>query len=276
MRDRFREAGLATPELDARLLAQAAFDIDAMALIRRERDVLPEEWRVALERFAQRRLAGEPVSRIIGRREFWGLDFELNSATLDPRPETEMLVADLVAFGQSRPELHFIDLGTGSGAIAIAALAALARATGYVVDISAEALDMARRNARRHGVEDRLTLLQGSWWQAVPPELTFDVIVSNPPYIASASILGLAPEVRVFDPQAALDGGFDGLDAYRQIAAQAARRLRPGGIFLLEIGATQGEIVAKMVNRAGFSKVEVLRDLAGLDRVVAATNEPGR
>jgi release factor glutamine methyltransferase len=119
-------------------------------------------------------------------------------------------------------------------------------------------------------------LLQGSWWQAVPPELTFDVIVSNPPYIASASILGLAPEVRVFDPQAALDGGFDGLDAYRQIAAQAARRLRPGGIFLLEIGATQGEIVAKMVNRAGFSKVEVLRDLAGLDRVVAATNEPGR
>jgi release factor glutamine methyltransferase len=276
VRDRFREAGLATPELDARLLAQAAFDIDAMALIRRERDVLPEEWRVALERFAQRRLAGEPVSRIIGRREFWGLDFELNSATLDPRPETEMLVADLVAFGQSRPELHFIDLGTGSGAIAIAALAALPRATGYAVDISAEALDMARLNARRHGVEDRLTLLQGSWWQAVPPELTFDVIVSNPPYIASASILGLAPEVRVFDPQAALDGGFDGLDAYRQIAAQAARRLRPGGIFLLEIGATQGEIVAKMVNRAGFSKVEVLRDLAGLDRVVAATNEPGR
>lgn len=276
MRDRFREAGLATPELDARLLAQAAFDIDAMALIRRERDLLPEEWRVALERFAQRRLAGEPVSRIIGRREFWGLDFELNSATLDPRPETEMLVADLVAFGQSRPELHFIDLGTGSGAIAIAALAALPRATGYAVDISAEALDMARLNARRHGVEDRLTLLQGSWWQAVPPELTFDVIVSNPPYIASASILGLAPEVRVFDPQAALDGGFDGLDAYRQIAAQAARRLRPGGIFLLEIGATQGEIVAKMVNRAGFSKVEVLRDLAGLDRVVAATNEPGR
>src|SRR5690606_37449566 len=125
VRDRFREAGLATPELDARLLAQAAFDIDAMSLIRRERDVLPEEWRVALERFAQRRLAGEPVSRIIGRREFWGLDFELNSATLDPRPETEMLVADLVAFGQSRPELHFIDLGTGSGAIAIAALAAL-------------------------------------------------------------------------------------------------------------------------------------------------------
>lgn len=276
MRDRFREAGLATPELDARLLAQAAFDIDAMSLIRHERDVLPEEWGVALDRFAARRLAGEPVSRIIGRREFWGLDFELNSATLDPRPETEMLVADLVAFGQSRPELHFIDLGTGTGAIAIAALAALPRARGFAVDISGEALEMARHNARRHGVEARLTLAQGSWWQAVPPELTFDVIVSNPPYIASASILGLSPEVRVFDPQAALDGGFDGLDAYRQIAAQAARRLRPGGMFLLEIGSTQGEIVAKMVSRAGFSKVEVLRDLAGLDRVVAATNGPGR
>lgn len=276
MRDRFREAGLATPELDARLLAQAAFDIDAMSLIRHERDVLPEEWGVALDRFAERRLAGEPVSRIIGRREFWGLDFELNSATLDPRPETEMLVADLVAFGQSRPELYFIDLGTGTGAIAIAALAALPRARGFAVDISGEALEMARHNARRHGVEARLTLAQGSWWQAVPPELTFDVIVSNPPYIASASILGLSPEVRVFDPQAALDGGFDGLDAYRQIAAQAARRLRPGGMFLLEIGSTQGEIVAKMVGRAGFSKVEVLRDLAGLDRVVAATNGPGR
>lgn len=276
MRDRFREAGLATPELDARLLAQAAFDIDAMSLIRHERDPVPDDWAQALERFAQRRLAGEPVSRIIGRREFWGLDFELNSATLDPRPETEMLVADLVAFGQSRPELHFIDLGTGSGAIAIASLAALPRARGFAADISEEALEMARRNARRHGVEDRLTLFQGSWWQAVPPELTFDVIVSNPPYIASASILGLSPEVRVFDPQAALDGGFDGLDAYRQIAAQAARRLRPGGMLLLEIGSTQGEIVAKMVSRAGFSQVEVLRDLAGLDRVVAATNGPAR
>jgi release factor glutamine methyltransferase len=216
------------------------------------------------------------VSRIIGRREFWGLDFELSGAILDPRPETEMLVADLVAFGQSRPELRFIDLGTGSGAIAIAALSVLPRAQGFAVDISEEALEMAGRNARRHDVEERLTLLKGSWWEAVPPALKFDAIVSNPPYIASASIPGLSPEVRVFDPKGALDGGFDGLDAYRQIVAQAARRLNPGGILLLEIGATQGEIVAKMVSRAGLANVEVLRDLAGLDRVVAATVDPGR
>lgn len=264
---------MGTPELDARLLAQTAFDIDAMTLVRIEREQLPEQWGIDLERLGERRLAGEPVSRIIGRREFWGLDFELSPATLDPRPETEMLVADIVAFGQSRTDLRFIDLGTGSGAIAVAVLAAVPDAQGVATDISPDALAMARQNAVSHEVADRLTLHQGSWWQAVPPLDTFDVIVSNPPYIATARIAELSPEVRIFDPKPALDGGFDGLDAYRQICAQAARRLRPGGMFLLEIGATQAEIVTKIVTRGGFARAETIKDLAGLDRVIAAFHD---
>ena len=272
VRDRFRAAGLGTPELDARLLAQQAFELDSMALVRKEREIAPDEQLTLLEQFAQRRLAGEPVSRIIGRREFWGLDFELSAATLDPRPETEMLVAEAVAVLERRPNPAFIDMGTGSGAIAVSIAAAVPAAKGWATDLSEEALAVARRNAERHGVADRLQFRQGSWWQAVPHMESFDVIVSNPPYIATDAILGLAPEVRVFDPKAALDGGWDGLEAFRAIAAGASRRLRPKGLIALEIGHNQGEIVGKMLSRAGFVEVQVLKDLAGLDRVAVASH----
>ncbi len=272
MRDRFREAGLATPELDARLLAQAAFGLDAMALVRREREPLPAQWGTDLERFAQRRLAGEPVSRIVGQRAFWGLSFELNAATLDPRPETEMLVAEAVAFGERRPALRFVDLGTGSGAIAVAILDGLAQATGLATDVAADALAAAQRNAARHGVAGRLDFRQGAWWAAVPHGELFDLVVSNPPYIASETIATLQPEVRLFDPTLALDGGWDGLEAYRAIAAQAARRLTPGGLVLVEIGATQAQTVSRIFARAGFGRIEVTKDLAGLDRMVAASH----
>jgi len=272
VRDRFRAAGLASPELDARLLAQAAFGLDAMALVRREREALPEPWGINLERFALRRLAGEPVSRIIGVRGFWGLDFELGPATLDPRPETEMIVAEAVTFGEGRGALRFIDLGTGTGAIAVALAEALPKATGIATDLSEEALAVARRNAARHGVAGRLEFRPGAWWHAVPHTELFDLVVANPPYIASAEIAGLQPEVRLFDPMLALDGGWDGLEAYRAIAAQAARRLKPGGLMALEIGATQGLAVARILARAGFGRVEINRDLAGLDRMVTASH----
>lgn len=272
VRDRFRAAGLDTPELDARLLAQGAFGLNSMALVRNEREPATDGQLVTLDQFAQRRLASEPVSRIIGRREFWGLEFELSPATLDPRPETEMLVNEAAAFLERRPGSRFIDMGTGTGAIAISILTAVPGARGFATDLSQEALDVAARNAERHDVTARLQLRQGAWWTAVGSSEMFDVIVSNPPYIATDAILDLSPEVRVFDPKLALDGGWDGLEAYRAIAAQAARRLKPGGVVLLEIGYNQGLLLEKLLVRAGFAKVEILKDLAGLDRVAVASH----
>jgi release factor glutamine methyltransferase len=272
VRDRFREAGLPTAELDARLVAQHAFGIDAMALVRREREPISEQWATELERSALRRLAGEPVSRIVGEREFWGLRFGLNAATLDPRPETEMLVADAIAAAETKPSPRIVDLGTGSGAIAIAIADALPKARLVATDISPEALSQAKANAERHRVADRIDFKLGSWWEAVPHAELFDVIVSNPPYISTDAIGALQPEVRLFDPKTALDGGFDGLDAYRAIASQSIRRLNPGGRILLEIGSNQGDTVSRILSRAGFARVEVQKDLAGLDRTVMASH----
>ena len=272
MRDRFREAGIDTAELDARLLAQQSFGIDSMALVRREREPIPAEWAAGLERAALRRLAGEPVSRIIGEREFWGLRFALNEATLDPRPETELLVGEAIHFAEHKRSPRIVDLGTGSGAIVVSILSGVPKARGFATDISEDALAVARANAERHKVADRIDFRQGPWWQAVPHTELFDLIVSNPPYIAREEIASLQPEVRLFDPKAALDGGWDGLEAYRAIASQAARRLNPGGLVLLEIGANQGETVTRIFARAGFGRVEVQKDLSGLDRLVLASH----
>ena len=260
MRDRFREAGIDTAELDARLLAQQSFGIDSMALVRREREPIPAEWAAGLERAALRRLAGEPVSRIIGEREFWGLRFALNEATLDPRPETELLVGEAIHFAEHKRSPRIVDLGTGSGAIVVSILSGVPKARGFATDISEDALAVARANAERHKVDDRIDFRQGPWWQAVPHTELFDLIVSNPPYIAREEIASLQPEVRLFDPKAALDGGW------------AARRLNPGGLVLLEIGANQGETVTRIFARAGFGRVEVQKDLSGLDRLVLASH----
>ncbi|CAN7596115.1 peptide chain release factor N(5)-glutamine methyltransferase [Devosia sp. LjRoot16] len=270
IRDLFRKAGIDTAELDARLFAEAAFEMDRLELVNREREAVPAKQLKTLEAFAARRLKGEPVVRILGEKEFWGLSFKLNAATLVPRPETELLVErGLEVIGAlDRPRI--LDLGTGTGCIPISLLTEYSDVTAVAVDLSAEALEMARFNANRHGVGSRFTTLKGSWFDPLEPGERFDLITSNPPYIESGVIAGLMPEVREHDPRLALDGGPDGLAAYRAIAAEAGLFLAAEGVLLLEIGSGQGHTVSDIFVGAGFAEVEVAPDLAGLDRMVVA------
>lgn len=260
--------GFASAALDARLLTAHALGLTALELATREHEPVSDEAAARVVEVLRQRMTGRSVARIIGERDFYGLTFTLNPATLEPRPETELLV-DLAL--RALPEGgQVLDLGTGTGCIPIAVLANRPDATGFAVDVSAEALVAARQNAERHGVAERLRLLEGSWFEPLPAGRPFDLIVSNPPYIASQVIPTLAPEVRDFDPRLSLDGGPDGLAPYRVIAAQAGDRLKPGGKVLAEIGYDQGEAVVALFAAAGYSDILVHKDLGGLDRVVAA------
>lgn len=270
VRDLFRKAGIETAELDARLFAEAAFEMDRLELVNREREDVPAKQLKALEAFAARRLKGEPVVRILGEKEFWGLSFKLNAATLVPRPETELLVERGLEVIGALDKPRILDLGTGTGCIPISLLTEYSDVTAVAVDLSADALEMARFNANRHGVGSRFKTLKGSWFDPLEPGERFDLITSNPPYIETSVIAGLMPEVREHDPRLALDGGPDGLAAYRAIAAEAGLFLAAEGVLLLEIGSNQGHTVSDIFVGAGFAEVEVLPDLAGLDRMVVA------
>ncbi|MCL4676536.1 MAG: peptide chain release factor N(5)-glutamine methyltransferase, partial [Pararhodobacter sp.] len=205
-----------------------------------------------------------PISQITGRRAFWGRDFIVTPDVLDPRPETETLVAAAL----QQPFSSVLDLGTGSGALLLTLLAERPRARGLGVDLSPRALAVAARNADHLGVADRARLVVSDWWSAV--EGRFDLIVSNPPYIAAADMARLSPEVRLHEPHLALTPGGDGLEAYRRITALASGFALPGARLLLEIGPTQAACVDAMLTRAGFSEVSTLADLDGRDRVVSA------
>jgi release factor glutamine methyltransferase len=268
VRDKFRAAGLDTPELDARCLAQAAFGCDALALATRENDLAGNDGLARLEALAARRLTGEPVARIIGHKEFYGLDFSLNAATLVPRPETELLVDLALEALANVTAPRFVDLGTGTGCIAISILSQIPRATGIATDLSPEALGAARGNAVSHSVAARLQLREGNWYEALEGGDLFDLIIANPPYVESEIIGDLMPDVRDFDPALALDGGADGLVAYRAIAKRAAHWLNPGGTLMVEVGSEQGLEVGALFAAVGLDGVEIKKDLAGLDRVV--------
>lgn len=274
MRDLFRRAGIDTAELDARLIAEAAFGLDRLELVNRERDPVPPAQLKTFEAYARRRLEGEPVVRILGEKEFWGLSFKLNAATLVPRPETELLVERALEIVGRLDAPRILDLGTGTGCIPIAILTEYSDITAVAVDVSAEALEMARFNANRHGVGGRFTTLQGSWFDPLEPGDRFDLVTSNPPYIETAEIATLMVEVREHDPHLALDGGADGLAAYRAIAAEAPLFLKPEGVLLLEIGSSQAAQVSDILVGAGFVSVEIAADLAGHDRVIVARLTP--
>jgi release factor glutamine methyltransferase len=267
----FRAAGIETPELDARLLIGHALSLDHTALAAASTRRLGAVEKAAIAALARRRLAHEPVARIIGTKEFWSLELRIDAATLVPRPETEILVsaalAAVEARGAATQKLRIADLGAGSGAILLALLTELQNAFGVGTDVSPRALAVARDNARRAGLAgaafvacDLAAALRGP----------FDVVVSNPPYIATDDIAGLPPEVRLYDPHRALDGGPDGLDFYRAIAASAPALLAPDGIVVVELGAGQAEPVAALFAGAGLAPSPPQPDLNGVPRALVA------
>ncbi len=266
--DQFRSAELASPDLDARLLMAAAVGIDDVALIADPDQLVDAQHVDVLLEFARRRLAGEPVSRILGEREFWGLSFSLNHATLDPRPDSETLVdAVLAQVTDKTADLRILDLGTGTGCLLLALLSELPNARGLGIDCSADAIDLARANAERLELGGRSMFRVGNWGEGI--DETFDVVISNPPYIPSADIDQLSLEVRSHDPMAALDGGPDGLAAYREIAQEAARLLTPGGAAFWELGIGQSDDVAKIASHAGLKVSGFHSDLASVRRVIS-------
>ena len=267
-RRRLADSGIDTAALDGRLLLAAAIGLDAGALVARDAEPLPPLAIEVFDTYLQRRLAREPVSRILGEKEFCGLPFRLGPAALVPRAETEILVeAVLVELRRRRlPRAAICDLGVGSGAILISLLVALPEAHGVGVEISEAALDVARENAERLGVATRVSFHRGDF--AGGPAGPFDVVVSNPPYIRRDAIDLLEPEVRIHDPRIALDGGADGLDAYRAILARLPDLLAPYGIVALEVGHDQSEDVSALCAAAGLNHIGVQSDLSGIARVV--------
>lgn len=221
-----------------------------------------------LEQLCRRREAREPLAHILGTWGFWSLDLAVSRDVLTPRPETETLV-QWVLDNAPGGALRLLDLGTGSGAIALALLREWPEAEAVLVDLSDKALGMARQNARDLGLAGRVRLLQGGW-DAARAQAPFDLVVSNPPYIASAEIAALAPEVRDHEPALALDGGADGLEAYRAIVPLLPHYLKPGGCFALEIGADQGQAVLALAqSQKSLRAIRLVRDYGGRDRVVA-------
>ncbi|WP_296372898.1 peptide chain release factor N(5)-glutamine methyltransferase [Yoonia sp.] len=257
-----RESASPDPAREARLLLAHAMGVAPDRITLLAQDSLPAATLIAARKLAARRAAGAPISHIIGRRAFYGRDFHVDARVLDPRPETECLIAEALR----TPFATFLDLGTGSGAIAITLAAERPEATGVATDLSDQALDVARQNANALGVAARLHLVKSDWFAAVTGR--FDLIVSNPPYIAADEMASLQPQVRLFEPRMALTDDGDGLTAYRIIAAAAPGHLHSDGQLIVEIGPTQGASVAKMMRDSGFMRVQVVPDLDHRDRVV--------
>ncbi|MFC1460667.1 peptide chain release factor N(5)-glutamine methyltransferase [Microvirga arabica] len=268
LRRTLTEAGFETAALDARLLLLEALGISATELITEPDVPLKPEQVEALAAFVQRRLNHEPVARIVGEREFWGLPFRLSPETLVPRPDTETLVETALALLPDRQApLKVVDFGTGSGCILVALLHELPNATGLGVDLSFGALVTARANAIGNRVDSRCHFALSRWADAVSGP--FDLVVSNPPYIASGVIPTLDQEVREHDPRLALDGGPDGLEPYRILLGEAERLLAPGGLLAVETGYDQAEDLRSLAGLHGLEVVRIAHDLSGNPRCVA-------
>ncbi len=269
---RFRSSAIGSAELDARMLVGAALGLDLTGVIAAASRPLTSEESIRLEDFVRRRLSGEPIARILGLKEFWGLPLRLSAATLVPRPDTETVVELALQVLRAAPDrarrLRIADIGTGSGAILLALLSELPEACGFGTDISVAALRTASTNAARLGLARRAMFVACDYAAALSDPL--DLIVSNPPYVRSAEIADLAIEVRDHDPRRALDGGADGLDAYRALVPQAARLLARGGALVVEVGQGQSEEVEGLMTAAGLTPQRPPKaDLAGIRRALA-------
>ncbi|HEY3948740.1 peptide chain release factor N(5)-glutamine methyltransferase [Phenylobacterium sp.] len=270
---RLEAAGLSGPVIDARLLVEAAADATRADIVGDPYRALTPEQAARLEDYLGRRERREPVSHILGRKGFWKIMLSVNSDVLTPRPDTETLVEWVLRDFPEQAAWSVLDLGVGSGAILLSILSERPAARGLGVDVSEEALAVARDNAASLGLAGRVALLRGDWTTGLGDD-SFDLVVSNPPYIATHVIETLEPEVRDHEPRLALEGGPDGLAHYRVLAAEILRVLRPGGRFAVEIGYDQKAPVEALFRQAGAGGVQTLKDLGERDRVVAGVKNP--
>lgn len=273
----FADKGLENPRLDAEVLLCAVLQCQRIKLYVDFERPLDSEELATYKSYVQRRAQHEPLAYILGHREFMRNDFKVTPATLVPRPETELLVESLTKaapFLKPEGDAKILDIGTGSGAIIVSLLDYLPKAKGVGVDISVDALVVAKENAEAIGVKERCGFVRSDLFSRVPLEKKFDIIVSNPPYIPAADIATLAKDVQK-EPRGALDGGVDGLDFYRRIIAEAMEHLEEEGLLAFEVGIHQSDIVAQLCLEAGFVATAVRKDYAGIGRMVFAVKGKG-
>lgn len=263
------DAGVDNPILDARILVCNALGIERSQMTAEATRVLTQEETASIKALIGRRCRREPIGRILGTREFWSLPFNLNDATLEPRPDSETLVELVVKEFANHSDLDILDAGTGTGCLLLAILHELPEATGVGVDIAPNAVDQARDNANNLGLQARAAFRISDWLDNIVAD-RFDLIISNPPYVKSGDIPTLMPEVRNYDPKTALDGGADGLEAYRQLIPQLSERLKPKGTVIFEIGQGQATAVSELLVQNQFKDITLHMDLSGIERCVKA------
>jgi release factor glutamine methyltransferase len=275
-----QEKGIENPWVNAELLLRKTLDIGRVELYLHSNQPLTKSQFASYKSLIDKRARGEPTQYILGRREFWSLDLKVARGVFIPRPETELLVEEAVRiFRDERPNsLQCMEVGTGSGAIAIALAKELKRCSVVAGDVSWEAVHLARENARIHGVSGRISFLVGDAFSALKGgKRLFDLIISNPPYIARSRIETLSREIAEFEPRIALDGGPDGLESLRKIVVGTGLFLKDGGWLMLEVGEEQGEAVAEMIRNTSFFELpRIIKDHSGLDRVIRARKESGK
>jgi release factor glutamine methyltransferase len=272
-RERLKAAGVDQPAIDARLMLEAGAGVTRLDILTDPHRELDAEQAATFDGYIERRARREPVSHILGRKGFWKIMLSVTPDVLTPRPDTESLLDVVLPAYPEGMRFSVLDLGVGSGAILLAILAERPAARGLGVDTSEEALAVARENAANLDLNDRAAFLRGDWTAGLGDD-SFDVVVSNPPYIPTAHIETLDPEVRDHEPRLALDGGEDGLDAYRLLAPEILRVLKPGGLLAVEIGHDQSAAVEALFRAAGAAQVRTVKDLALRDRVVTGFKNP--
>lgn len=262
-----QNASIESPDLEARIILKHRAGLTWADLIARPDHVIGDDIVSLIQEDIRRRIQGEPLSRIHGVREFYGLDFKVTKDTLDPRPETEVLIDAALKRFPAKPPGRILDLGTGTGCILITLLKHWPEAQGVAVDMSEAALNIARANADHHNLRSRMMFLRSDWFESLKPD-SFDLVVSNPPYISNCEIESLHPEVKNHDPILALHGGEDGLAAYKIIFSALDSFLTLDGTGLFEIGYSQGMSVSRLAEDSGFCVIELHRDFGGHNRVL--------